>query len=165
MYTYKALYGAFVTRIAHKQLEFQPVEILTPVTFAFLLIGSGLPFWFSAMTMKSVGLAAMKMITEVERQFTMNPQLLDPNSKALPDYAKCVSISTHASLGEMIAPGALVILAPLITGTLFGVYAVYGLLTGALLSGVQMATSMSNTGGAWDNAKVRICWVYVYIFI
>ena len=72
------------------------------------------------------------------------------------DYDRCVAISTTASLKEMIAPGLLVMLAPLITGTLFGVYAVYGLLTGAILSGVQMATSMSNSGGAWDNAKKYI---------
>ena len=152
-----ALYGAFVTRIMAKQgPDAVRVKILTPITFAFLLIGSCLPFWFSAMTMKSVGLAAMKMIKEVERQFKGNPELLNPNSKSVPDYATCVEISTKASLAEMIAPGALVILAPLVTGTFFGVFALYGLLTGGLLSGVQLATSMSNTGGAWDNAKKLI---------
>jgi Na+/H+-translocating membrane pyrophosphatase len=78
------------------------------------------------------------------------------NSGMRPDYDKCVEISTKSALKEMIAPGALVILSPLVTGTFFGVYAVYGLLTGALLSGVQLAVSMSNTGGAWDNAKKLI---------
>ena len=150
-----ALFGAFTSRINAKGSA-APAQILEPMTFAFMLIGAALPYWFSALTMKSVGLAAMKMITEVEAQFKANPNLLNPHSKDLPDYARCVAISTQASLAEMIAPGALVILAPLVTGTFFGVYAVYGLLTGGLLSGVQLATSMSNTGGAWDNAKKLI---------
>jgi inorganic pyrophosphatase len=152
-----ALFGAFTSRINDSSKgDLGAAMILEPMTFAFMLIGAALPYWFSAMTMKSVGLAAMKMITEVESQFKANPNLLNPHSKDLPDYARCVAISTQASLGEMIAPGALVILAPLITGTFFGVYAVYGLLAGGLLSGVQLATSMSNTGGAWDNAKKLI---------
>jgi len=96
------------------------------------------------------------MIEEVERQFRECPELLLENTSQKPDYARCVSISTQASLVEMIAPALLVILAPLVTGILFGVFAVFGLLTGALLSGVQMAVSMSNTGGAWDNAKKYI---------
>jgi inorganic pyrophosphatase len=150
-----ALFGAFTARVNTNNSD-GAAMILEPMTFAFMLVGAALPYWFSALTMKSVGLAAMKMIKEVQEQFSANPNLLNPDSKDLPDYAKCVAISTQASLGEMIAPGALVILAPLITGTFFGVYAVYGLLTGGLLSGVQLATSMSNTGGAWDNAKKLI---------
>jgi len=152
-----ALYGAFVVRIrdSSKGLE-TDVQILQPLTFAFLLIGSMLPYWFSAMTMKSVGEAAMQMVQEVQRQFTERPQLLRPDCTERPDYDKCVAISTQSALREMIAPGALVILSPLLTGTFFGVYAVYGLLTGSLLSGVQLAISMSNTGGAWDNAKKLI---------
>lgn len=152
-----ALYGAFVTRIQAKLPGVAlHVEILDPMTFAFLLIGSSLPYWFSAMTMKSVGKAAKLMIIEVEDQFKKNPELLVEGTTARPDYDRCVAISTTASLKEMIAPGLLVMLAPLITGTFFGVFAVFGLLTGAILSGVQMATSMSNTGGAWDNAKKYI---------
>jgi inorganic pyrophosphatase len=152
-----ALYGAFVTRIQAKMPGVAlHVEILDPMTFAFLLIGSSLPYWFSAMTMKSVGSAAKLMIREVELQFKENPDLLVDGTTARPDYGRCVAISTAASLREMIAPGCLVICAPLITGTFFGVLAVYGLLTGAILSGVQLATSMSNTGGAWDNAKKYI---------
>jgi inorganic pyrophosphatase len=152
-----ALYGAFVVRIrdASNGLDVD-VQILQPLVFAFLLIGSMLPFWFSAMTMKSVGEAATEMVVEVERQFKANPNLLDPTSHDRPDYNACVEISTKAALREMVAPGALVILAPLITGTFFGVHAVYGLLTGGLLSGVQLAISMSNTGGAWDNCKKHI---------
>lgn len=155
-----ALFGAFVTRINKaaedaKGSDYTPVsqEILTPIVFSFLLIGAMVPYWFSAMTMKSVGSAAMLMVAEVQEQFTKNPDLLVPNSTSRPDYARCVAISTDASLKEMIAPGALVILTPLITGTFFGVNAVCSILTGSLLSSVMLAISMSNTGGAWDNAK------------
>jgi len=149
-----ALYGAFVVRVRVAGGEVDSnVEILQPLTFAFLLIGAMLPYWFSAMTMKSVGSAAMEMVAEVKRQFDQNPDLLNPHGKSRPDYDRCVAISTKSALREMVAPGALVMLSPLITGTFFGVHAVYGLLTGALLSGVQLAISMSNTGGAWDNAK------------
>jgi H+-translocating diphosphatase len=156
-----ALYGAFVVRIRQAQINAHEdatvsVQILHPLTFAFLLIGSMLPYWFSAMTMKSVGEAAMEMVNEVQRQFLETPELLHENTTLRPDYERCVAISTKSALKEMIAPGALVMLAPLITGTLFGVHAVYGLLTGGLLSGVQLAISMSNTGGAWDNAKKYI---------
>jgi H+-translocating diphosphatase len=115
-----------------------------------------LPYWFSALTMQSVGEAAMEMVHEVQRQYQECPELLREGTTLRPDYDKCIAISTQAALREMIAPGALVMLAPLVTGTFFGVHAVYGLLTGGLLSGVQLAISMSNTGGAWDNAKKYI---------
>lgn len=158
-----ALYGAFVTRVndaakaAGDDLSsLAGPQILTPVVFAFLLIGAMVPFWFSAMTMKSVGSAAMLMVAEVQRQFAACPELLVEGTSKRPDYEACVAISTQASLREMIAPGALVIFTPLITGTFFGVYAVYGVLTGSLLSSVMLAISMSNTGGAWDNAKKYI---------
>jgi len=156
-----ALYGAFVVRIqtAQKQAGLDSsvsVQILHPLTFAFLLVGSMLPYWFSALTMQSVGEAAMQMVQEVQRQYKACPELLNEGTTLRPDYDKCIEISTKAALREMIAPGALVMLAPLIAGTFFGVHAVYGLLTGGLLSGVQLAISMSNTGGAWDNAKKYI---------
>lgn len=152
-----ALFGAFVVRInVSSGGADSNLNILQPLTFSFLLIGSMIPYWFSAMTMKSVGKAAMEMVNEVKRQFDENPDLLNPHGKSRPDYDRCVQISTESSLKEMIAPGALVLLAPLITGTLFGVTAVYGLLTGSLLSSVQLAVSMSNTGGAWDNCKKYI---------
>jgi inorganic pyrophosphatase len=147
-----ALFGAFVTRLDITS----GVNILEPLPFAFLLIGAMIPYWFSALTMKSVGNAAMKMVAEVERQFRENPALLEEGTDQRPDYRACVEISTQASLKEMIPPGALVMLTPLLTGTFFGVYAVFGLLSGALVSSVQMAISMSNTGGAWDNAKKYI---------
>lgn len=122
--------------------------------FCGLLVGAMLPYWFSAMTMKSVGDAALAMVEEVRRQFATISGLME--GTADPDYKRCVAISTDASLREMIAPGALVMLSPIIVGTFFGVQALAGLLAGALVSGVQMAISMSNTGGAWDNAKKYI---------
>jgi len=146
-----ALSSAFVKRT--KVLE-GGVNILDPVTFAFLLIGSMLPYWFSAMTMKSVGFAAMEMVKEVKRQFETIPGLLEGTpGHGPPDHARCIKISTEASLREMVPPGVLVIMSPLITGVFFGVQAVIGLLAGGLVSGVQLAISASNTGGAWDNAK------------
>jgi H+-translocating diphosphatase len=154
-----ALFGAFVTRIdaAHGSQHNPGVrEILTPVLFSLLLVGSMIPFWFSALTMKSVGSAAMLMVEEVERQFKLNPNLLIEGSPDRPDYAQCVGISTEASLREMVAPGALVILTPLIVGTFLGTNAVCAVLAGSLLSSVLLAISMSNTGGAWDNAKKYI---------
>jgi inorganic pyrophosphatase len=118
-----------------------------------------LPYWFSAMTMKSVGIAALAMVEEVRRQFNTVATGADGKKdftgwKA--DYATCVAISTKSSLRMMIAPGALVMLTPIIVGFLFGVDALAGVLAGALVSGVQMAISASNTGGAWDNAKKYI---------
>jgi H+-translocating diphosphatase len=147
-----ALYGAFAVRV---QID-NGVNILSPVTFAFLLIGANLPYWFSALTMKSVGTAAMEMVLEVERQFREQPELLNEGTTLKPDYTRCVEISTKAALKEMVPPAALVMLSPLIAGTFFGKYAVAGVLTGGLVSGVQLAVSMSNTGGAWDNAKKYI---------
>ncbi|KAJ4830030.1 Pyrophosphate-energized vacuolar membrane proton pump 1 [Turnera subulata] len=144
-----ALFGAFVSRAG-----INAVDVLTPKAFIGLIVGAMLPYWFSAMTMKSVGKAALKMVEEVRRQFNTIPGLLEGRTK--PDYANCVKISTDASLREMIPPGALVLLTPLITGTIFGVETLSGLLAGSLVSGVQVAISASNTGGAWDNAKKYI---------
>jgi inorganic pyrophosphatase len=151
-----ALFGAFVTRIRHASedaLFENGVNMLAPVTFAFLIIGGMIPFAFAAMTMKSVGTAAMEMVLEVQRQFDEKPHLLDANPTERPDYDACIQISTKASLKEMVPPGAMVILTPLCTGIFFGVYAVSGLLVGALVAAIQLAISMSNSGGAWDNAK------------
>lgn len=154
-----ALFGAFVTRIrvsSGDALFSAGVNMLEPLTFAFLLIGGMIPFWFAAMTMKSVGLAAMEMVQEVSRQFDEKPHLLDANPTERPDYDACIAISTNASLKEMVAPGAMVIFTPLLTGIFFGVNAVCGLLVGSLVASVQLAISMSNSGGAWDNAKKYI---------
>jgi len=151
-----ALFGAFVTRLNAAQGGHMAVDLLDPLTFAGLLVGAMLPYWFSAMTMKSVGMAANAMVMEIKRQFDANPNLLVPNHPDRPDYDTCIKISTDASLREMIAPGALVMLSPIVCGVLFGTRTVTGLLAGAIASGVQMAVSSSNTGGAWDNAKKYI---------
>jgi H(+)-translocating pyrophosphatase len=149
-----ALYGAFVTR--SKEQANNPltsIEVTQPYIFGSLLIGAMLPYAFSAMTMKSVGKAAKEMVVEVRRQFR-NPQVRDGTIE--PDYESCIRVSTKASLKEMIAPGLLVILTPIFFGVVFHPALVAGLLPGALLSGIQLAISMSNTGGAWDNAKKYI---------
>jgi inorganic pyrophosphatase len=143
-----ALFGAYITRAG---IEVQDSSILNPKIFSGLLVGAMLPYWFSAMTMKSVGKAALAMVEEVRQQFAQIPGLLEGTGR--PNYKRCVEISTAASISEMIPPGALVMLTPVLVGTLFGVQALTGVLAGALVSGVQMAISMSNTGGAWDNAK------------
>lgn len=141
-----ALFGAYCVRA-----DITIVDILEPWTFSGLLYGAMMPYWFSAMTMKSVGEAASDMVKECFQQF---PKILSGEMR--PDYQRCISISTEASLREMIAPGALVILSPLVAGVCFGKNCTAGLLSGALVSGVQLAISMSNTGGAWDNAKKYI---------
>lgn len=112
------------------------VDLLSAKVFIGLIAGAMLPYWFSSMTMKSVGSAALKMVEEVRRQFNTTPGLMEGRIK--PDYANCVRISTDASLREMIPPGALVLLSPLIAGTFFGVETLSGLLAGALVSGVQV---------------------------
>jgi H(+)-translocating pyrophosphatase len=144
-----ALFGAYVSRAG-----IATVDVIQPKEFVGLIVGAMLPYWFSAMTMKSVGKAALAMVEEVRRQFRTIPGLMEGTTK--PDYKRCVQISTDASIKEMIPPGALVMLTPLIVGTLFGVETLAGLLAGALVSGVQIAISASNTGGAWDNAKKYI---------
>merc|ERR1711998_128670 len=127
------------------------IDILQPITFAFLFVGAMLPYAFTALTMKSVGVAAWEMVKEVKRQFDSNPLIIQ--GEADPDYSRCIKISTESSLREMILPGLLVILSPIVTGIFFGVEGVCGLLVGGLTSGVQLAISQSNAGGAWDNAK------------
>ncbi|KAL6897948.1 hypothetical protein ACP4OV_006907 [Aristida adscensionis] len=146
-----ALFGAYVSRAG-----VAAVDVLSPRVFVGLLVGAMLPYWFSAMTMRSVGSAALRMVEEVRRQFDTIPGLAEGRAGAAPDYATCVRISTDASLRKMMAPGALVMLSPLVAGTLFGVETLAGLLAGALVSGVQVAISASNSGGAWDNAKKYI---------
>jgi inorganic pyrophosphatase len=125
-----ALFGAFVSRAGVAD-----VNVLDPKVFVGLLVGAMLPYWFSAMTMRSVGSAALRMV-EVRRQFATITGLME--GRAAPDYERCVRISTDASLREMMPPGALVLLAPLLAGTFFGVRSLAGLLAGALVSGVQV---------------------------
>jgi len=146
-----ALFGAFVTRAG---LDVTSVSLVKPLVFASLCFGAMIPYWFSAMTMKSVGQAANEMVKEVARQFREIPGLLEGTpGHAPPDHARCIAISTDASLREMVPPAILVMTCPLLFGIFLGVDAVAGLLAGAIVSSIQMAISSSNTGGAWDNAK------------
>ena len=132
----------------------QNINVLDSRVCIGLFIGAMLPFLFSAFTMSSVSKAAFSMISEVRRQFREKPGIMQGTEK--PDYRTCVSISTHAALREMIVPGVLAVLAPLVIGLLLGAESLGGLLAGALVSGVMMAIFMSNSGGAWDNAKKYI---------
>merc|ERR1712113_618486 len=141
-----ALFGAFTVRA-----QVSTVDILNPWVFTGLLLGAMMPYAFAAWTMKSVGWAANEMVKECMEQF---PKIMKEG--ATPDYDRCIRISTEASLREMLAPGALVILSPLVAGLGFGKNCCAGLLSGALVSSVQLAISMSNTGGAWDNSKKYI---------
>ncbi len=130
------------------------IDILNAHVIVGLFIGGMVTFLFSAMTMESVSKAAHQMIEEVRRQFREKPGILKGTDR--PDYASCVSISTKAALREMFLPGLMAVLAPLATGLILGPSALGGLLTGALVTGVLMAIFMSNSGGAWDNAKKYI---------
>ena len=127
------------------------VDLLNPIVIVGIFIGAMLPFLFSALTMNSVGKAANQMIEEVRRQFREKKGIMEGTEK--PDYAKCVDISTGAALKEMIAPGLIAIVVPLLVGIILGVEALGGMLAGALSAGVLLAIMMANAGGAWDNAK------------
>lgn len=148
-----ALFAAFITRSGLNSTA-SGVQLLDPMVFGGLLFGAMLPFIFSAFTMKSVGDAAKDMVEEVRRQFREIPGLMEGKNK--PDYKKCVDISTTAALREMIAPGVMVLGTPIVVGYLFGIPSLAGVLAGALVSGVVLAISSANSGGAWDNAKKYI---------
>ena len=132
----------------------QAISILDPQVVIGVLIGGMLPFLFSALTMGSVSKAAYKMIEEVRRQFHSIPGILEGTAR--PDYKTCVSISTQAALHEMIVPGLMAVVVPLLVGILLGTAALGGMLCGALVTGVLLAIFMANSGGAWDNAKKYI---------
>lgn len=130
------------------------INLTEPDVIAGLFIGGMLPFLFSAMTMEAVGKAAFSMIEEVRRQFKEIPGIME--GKATPDYSTCVDISTKAALKEMVVPGVLAVIVPVLIGLLLGPEALGGLIAGALITGVLMAIFMANAGGAWDNAKKYI---------
>jgi K(+)-stimulated pyrophosphate-energized sodium pump len=144
-----ALFSAYVT-----QCKLTSINLLDPWVMAGLLTGGALTCAFSAMTMRSVGLAALDMIMEVRHQFRTIPGLLEGTGK--PDYARCVDIATAASLREMMRPGLMVVISPILVGWLFGAKMLAGVLIGALITAVMFAISMANSGGAWDNAKKYI---------
>ena len=135
-------------------VKLESINLLNPLTLVGVFLGGVLPFLFGALTMQSVGKAATQMVEEVRRQFKEKKGILEGTEK--PDYSKCVEISTKAALTEMILPGVLAILAPLVTGLLLGTEALAGLIGGGVLSGVLLAIMMANAGGAWDNAKKYI---------
>lgn len=130
------------------------ISILEPKVIVGMFIGGMLTFIFSAITMEAVSKAAYQMIEEVRRQFREDKGILEGTSK--PDYKRCVGISTTASLKEMLVPGIMAVVAPILVGIVLGTEALGGLVAGALVSGVLMAIFMSNAGGAWDNAKKYI---------
>jgi K(+)-stimulated pyrophosphate-energized sodium pump len=113
-----------------------------------------LPFLFSALTMEAVGRAAFDMIEEVRRQFREIPGIMEGTGR--PDYARCVDISTSAALRQMVIPGLLAVVVPIVVGLTLGKEALGGLLAGSLVTGVLLAIFMANAGGAWDNAKKYI---------
>jgi len=142
-----ALLAAFKSDAELESIDISKAEVLVAAIF-----GACLPYIFAALTMMAVGRAASLMIEEVRRQFR-EYRLLSDSPKREPDFAKCVAISTKASIIEMIIPGVLAILSPLFMGYLLGSEALGGMLVGSLTSGFMLAVFMANAGGAWDNAK------------
>lgn len=130
------------------------IDVLESEVIIGLFIGAMLPFVFSALTIDAVSRAAEKMIIEVRRQFREHPGIL--RGEETPDYTSCVRISTNAALYEMVIPGVLAVICPIAVGMLLGVEALGGLLAGSVVTGVLLAVFMSNSGGAWDNAKKHI---------
>ena len=128
--------------------------LMNPAVLVGLFIGACLPFVFAALTMDSVGKAAQSVVKEVRRQFREITGLMD--AKADPDYARCVDLCTKASLKEMVLPTVVAIAVPIAVGLILGCTGVVGMLAGATASGFLMAVFMSNSGGAWDNAKKYI---------
>lgn len=135
-------------------VHLESINVLDYRVIIGLFIGGMLTFLFSAFTMESVSKAAYKMIEEVRRQFREKPGIMKGTEK--PDYKSCVSISTTATLHEMLLPGAMAVVVPILVGIVLGVEALGGLQAGALVTGVLMAIFMANSGGAWDNAKKYI---------
>lgn len=144
-----ALFAAF-----KEKAGIDTIDASKPFTLIGVLIGGMLPFLFSSLTMRAVGRAAMSMIEEVRRQFKEIPGLMEGTGEG--DTARCVAIATSAAIREMILPGLLAVFSPIATGILLGREAVGGLLAGTLVTAILLGMSMSNSGGAWDNAKKYI---------
>lgn len=141
-----ALFAAFVGVAGISHIDIYKANVL-----AGLFVGAMIPFIFSSLAIAAVGRAAMSMVEEVRRQFREIPGIME--YKAKPEYEKCVAISTEASIREMIAPGALALIVPVVVGFIFGPEVLGGVLAGVTVSGVLMGMFQSNAGGAWDNAK------------
>jgi K(+)-stimulated pyrophosphate-energized sodium pump len=143
-----ALFSAYATAVG-----LDTINLINPRVVIGLFIGGALPFFIGALTMTSVGRAAGKMVDEIRRQFREIPGLLEGKPGVKPEPAKCVDISARAALREMILPGVIAVVAPVLVGFLIGKEALGGMLAGATLAGVLLALMMANGGGAWDNAK------------
>lgn len=144
-----ALFSAYA-----EQAGLEYLNLLSPVIIAGVFIGAAMPFWISALTMRSVGDAALKMVLEVRRQFKNIAGLMEGTAE--PDYERCIAISTHAALREMILPGLITAGMPVVVFLLLGREALGGFVAGATICGVLLALMMANGGGAWDNAKKYI---------
>ena len=153
-----ALMASYVDKIdslmENTALQLSALSITSPTVLVGLFVGACLPFLFAAMTMNAVGRAAQSVVKEVRRQFRELTGLLD--GRAEPDYATCVDLCTRSSLREMVLPTGVAVVAPVIVGLLLGWTGVVGMLAGATVSGFLLAVFMSNSGGAWDNAKKYI---------
>ena len=146
-----ALFSAYASAVNLTMLN-----LIDPMVVIGMFVGGVVPFYVGASTMTAVGRAAQGMVEEVRRQFREIPGLLEGKPGVKPDSARCVEISTKAAIREMIAPGLVAILLPVLVGKFLGVTALGGLLAGATVTGVMMALFMANAGGAWDNAKKMI---------
>jgi len=151
-----AIGSAFITALAMfaayaEKAHIESLNILDPWVMVGVFVGGAMPFWISALTMRSVGKSAWAMVEEVRRQFKTIKGLMEGTAE--PDYERCVQISTRAALREMILPGVLTVSMPIVVWYLFGTLALGGVLVGATITGVMLALFMANAGGAWDNAK------------
>ncbi|MEY8380512.1 sodium-translocating pyrophosphatase [Ileibacterium valens] len=147
-----AAYTALAMIVAFAEAaNLEAISLLQPGVLVALLFGAMLPFYFTALTIRSVGRAANKMIENVREQFRNDPGILKGTSK--PNYTECVDISTKAALHEMVVPGCIAIASPIVVGLLLGTMGLGGMLLGALVSAIMLAVFMANSGGAWDNAK------------
>ena len=151
-----AMFSAFGQAVSVAAGEELIIKVTEPMVVIGLLLGGILPFFIGALTMTSVGKAAFKMVNEIRRQFREIPGLLEGKEGVKPDVKKCIDISTSAALREMVAPGVVVVAAPVLVGFILGPMALGGMLAGATVAGVLMALFMANAGGAWDNAKKYI---------
>lgn len=150
-----ALMASYIDKVKSIKPDFSfDLSVMNPAVLIGLFVGACLPFVFAALTMESVGKAAQAVVVEVRRQFREIKGLMDGEAEA--DYAKCVDLCTKASLKEMVLPTIVAIVCPVVCGLILGVNGVVGMLAGATASGFLMAIFMSNSGGAWDNAKKYI---------
>ena len=150
-----ALIASYIDKVgSYTEVDYSSFSVMNPLVLIGLFIGACLPFVFAALTMDAVGRAAQSVVIEVRRQFKSIKGLMD--GKADPDYAKCVDMCSRSSLKEMILPTVIAIVVPVVVGLVLGFYGVVGMLAGATASGFLLAIFMSNSGGAWDNAKKYI---------